>query len=68
MQSSNYWRSATCHVFNWIDCFKRTLAYTNLPNISRSNNQGIKNRITIFGEEWMTGGKKQALVATKKHK
>lgn len=57
IQHSNYWRSATCPVFNWIDCFKYTPVYTNLQNISRSNNQGIKNRITTFGEEWMTGGK-----------
>lgn len=57
MQCSSYWRSAPCHVFNWIDCFKCTPAYTNLQNTSRSNNQGIKNRITAFGEEWMTGGR-----------
>lgn len=62
MQYSNYCRSAACLVFYWIDCFKCTLASTNLQNTSRSNNQGIKNRITALGEEWMAGGTNRHLL------
>lgn len=68
MQCSIYWRSAACHVLKWIDCSKCAPAYTNLQNISRSNNQGTKNRITTFNEEWMTGGENQALNAIQNHK
>lgn len=68
MQYSSYQKNATCHLFNWIDCFKCTLGYTNLQNISISSNQDVKNGITILGEEWMTGGEKKAVIAINKHK